>query len=108
MSRTPFFNGLLALDQHHDQFHSFPKDGERGWGMGVFLLPFVEQQSLFDRLDPQGGDLPDGLRAREGLEDSELSVGAISGKGQKTQSGLTGHREKTIVGHSRPANPGKK
>ncbi len=30
----------------------------QGWGWGTFLLPFVEEQSLYDRLEPNKNSLP--------------------------------------------------
>jgi prepilin-type N-terminal cleavage/methylation domain-containing protein/prepilin-type processing-associated H-X9-DG protein len=64
----------LALDQHHHQFGSYPIDGDHGYGLAVFLLPFVEEKDLYDRLAPKRSTLPDPNHARDGLEDTVLSV----------------------------------
>lgn len=84
--RTKCMNNLkqigLALHNHHDSFHYFPpgalaylNDGTLipkglsgsgpsrtavtgGWGWGTFILPFIEQQALFDQLAPQGPNFP--------------------------------------------------
>ncbi|MEC8555941.1 MAG: DUF1559 domain-containing protein [Planctomycetota bacterium] len=58
----------LALQAYHAAFSQFPSgyiaDVEGGidgksWGWGVFLLPFVEQTSLHDRLAPDWRSLDD-------------------------------------------------
>lgn len=67
--RTQCKNNLkqLALSMHnyHDTYKRFPSGYiiETGWGWGTMLLPFVEQQPLFDSLSPSGDmDLTDGTR----------------------------------------------
>jgi len=64
----------LALDQHHHSFSCYPVDGDHGYGLAVFLLPFVEEKDLYDRLDPKKSKLPDSTHARDGFEDTILSV----------------------------------
>lgn len=41
-----------ALQNHHSQYGYLPKDGDNGWGFGVFLLPQLEQASLYGQLNP--------------------------------------------------------
>jgi len=76
--RTSCSNNLhqlgLALDLHHQQQGCYPLDGERGYGIGVFLLPFLEQRNLYERLAPKRIDLPDSAPARAGLEDTALDA----------------------------------
>lgn len=43
----------VALHNHHSQFGHLPKDGENDWGLGVFLLPQLEQSALAGKLNPQ-------------------------------------------------------
>lgn len=62
--RTQCNNNLhqigLALELHADQFGAYPKDGERGHGFGTYLLPFLEQKTLHDKIDPLNTPLPPG------------------------------------------------
>jgi prepilin-type N-terminal cleavage/methylation domain-containing protein/prepilin-type processing-associated H-X9-DG protein len=53
----------VALQNHNTQYGSLPKDGEQGWGYGVFLLPQLEQSAMFDRLDPLNRKLAAGTAA---------------------------------------------
>ena len=71
----------LALHNYHDTHNVFPpaalairNDGSPvapsdasepgrtsvsgGWGWGVFILPFLEQPALYDRLNPNGNNFP--------------------------------------------------
>jgi prepilin-type N-terminal cleavage/methylation domain-containing protein len=42
----------IALRHHESTYGQFPKDNERGWSVFAFLLPELEQQPLFDSLQP--------------------------------------------------------
>ncbi len=54
----------LAMHNYHDTFRTLPPEffgarlnGARGrWGANVALLPFMEQQALYNQLNPVGGD----------------------------------------------------
>ena len=57
----------IALHHYHDAHGLFPPGcvGQnsdpvniQGWGWGTFLLPFLEEQSLYDLLDPDHHSLP--------------------------------------------------
>jgi prepilin-type processing-associated H-X9-DG protein/prepilin-type N-terminal cleavage/methylation domain-containing protein len=50
----------IALQNHHSKFGHLPKDGERGWGYGPFLLPELGEQPLYERLKPQSSSLSGG------------------------------------------------
>lgn len=50
----------VALENHAEQFGHYPKDGERGHGFGTYLLPFLEQKALHDKIDPLNTPLPSG------------------------------------------------
>jgi prepilin-type N-terminal cleavage/methylation domain-containing protein/prepilin-type processing-associated H-X9-DG protein len=56
--RTQCFNNLkqmgLGLHNYHDTHQSFPAAylSTTGWGWGTALLPFAEQQPLYDQIDP--------------------------------------------------------
>lgn len=71
--RTECVNNMkqlgLALHNYHDTYHSLPPSymhwgattplasfhpTEPRWGWGTFILPFIEEQSLYDTLDPTG------------------------------------------------------
>jgi len=82
--RTKCMNNLkqigLALHNHHDSFQHFPPGAlayltngtlvaqggpepskpavTGGWGWGTFILPFLEQQALYEQLAPQGPNFP--------------------------------------------------
>jgi prepilin-type N-terminal cleavage/methylation domain-containing protein len=47
-----------ALQNHETQFGHLPKDGKNGWGIGVFLLPQLDQGPLFGQLQPLTAKLP--------------------------------------------------
>lgn len=53
----------LAFHNHHDTYKSFPPGlrgkvgGEEGYAWSVHILPFIEQQSLYDTLDIENIDL---------------------------------------------------
>jgi prepilin-type N-terminal cleavage/methylation domain-containing protein/prepilin-type processing-associated H-X9-DG protein len=64
----------IALDLHHQQYGSYPLDAEQGYGISAFLLPFLDEKDLYDRLDPKNTRLPDLGHAREGLEDTVLEI----------------------------------
>ena len=64
----------LALDLHHGQFGVYPVDGEQGYGVGAFLLPFLEQEGLYQQLNPRQIPLPNPLLARPELEGVVLEV----------------------------------
>ncbi|NLF71979.1 MAG: DUF1559 domain-containing protein [Candidatus Anammoximicrobium sp.] len=49
----------LAMHNYHDSFLRFPpaftafrNDSANGWGWGVFILPFAEQNTLYEQLNP--------------------------------------------------------
>jgi prepilin-type N-terminal cleavage/methylation domain-containing protein len=62
-ARTQCANNLkqmgLAMHDYHDTYHAFPpafaKPSNYGWA--VWLLPFVEQDNLFNALNPNGTNL---------------------------------------------------
>lgn len=54
----------IALQNHHGQFGYLPRDGERGWGFGVFILPQLDQTPLFEQLQPLTANLPSGSAAQ--------------------------------------------
>ncbi len=63
-----------GLQNHHSQFGILPQDGANGWGYAVYLLPQVEQTSLFDRLTPHQTPLVVGAPVAAGLTDTVLPV----------------------------------
>jgi prepilin-type N-terminal cleavage/methylation domain-containing protein/prepilin-type processing-associated H-X9-DG protein len=76
--RTACSNNLrglgLSLDHHNDQYNCYPLDGDHGFGIGAYLLPFLEQSALFEQLNPTRAPLPDPHHAREELEGTPLDV----------------------------------
>lgn len=63
-----------ALQNHHSQFGHFPKDGDKGWGYGVFLLPQLEQAALYGQISPMSNKLTNTTSAQSGTTDTILSV----------------------------------
>ena len=56
----------IGLHLYHDTFATLPpgyianfakEEDEKGWGWGAFLLPYIEQSSLYDALDPDAQSL---------------------------------------------------
>lgn len=43
----------IALDLHNGAHDAYPVDGENGYGICAFMLPYLEQQPLYDRLKPK-------------------------------------------------------
>jgi prepilin-type N-terminal cleavage/methylation domain-containing protein/prepilin-type processing-associated H-X9-DG protein len=43
----------VALDLHNGAYGCYPVDGENGFGIGAFLLPYLEQTPLYDQLKPR-------------------------------------------------------
>ena len=46
----------LALELHVNDHDVYPVDGKNGFGIGAFILPYVEQRSLYNGINPLGGD----------------------------------------------------
>jgi prepilin-type N-terminal cleavage/methylation domain-containing protein/prepilin-type processing-associated H-X9-DG protein len=44
----------LAMTNYHDTYHAFPPAFDRtsNWGWAVWILPFIEQENLYNALDP--------------------------------------------------------
>ncbi len=105
-SRTQCANNLkqvgLALHNYHDTHKKFPPaflggspgpspTNVPGWGWGVFILPFVEQDNLYRQLNVNTSNMP---------------VGAISGTGALTQTALPVFRCPSDVGPELNPNRG--
>ena len=48
----------VALSEHLREYKAYPVDGKHGFGMGAFLLPYVEQKQLYQWLSPMIWQLP--------------------------------------------------
>ncbi len=75
----------LAFHNYHDTFKVFPQQGYpwwnahggRCWGWGPMLLPYLEQQALFDAVKPDGGrplPIPNTLFNGQPLLQSHVAV----------------------------------
>jgi prepilin-type processing-associated H-X9-DG protein len=77
----------LALHAHHDALNGFPAgwktvknssgavDTTAGcWGWSVFLLPYVEQQNVYNQLNPSGQTLQSAFKTQLPLLQTPLSV----------------------------------
>ncbi len=42
----------LALEMYHGDRKGFPADGHNGYGILTFLLPFIEEGGIYERLQP--------------------------------------------------------
>jgi prepilin-type N-terminal cleavage/methylation domain-containing protein len=81
----------LALQNHQSQYGYLPEDGFHGYGFSAFLLPHLEQSSVFSGLDPLKTTLPDPTQARPDLEGAVLPVfrcPSDSGSDRLTPSGF--------------------
>lgn len=56
----------LGLHNHHDTYGQFPMgyefrsgftDGDPTWGWAAFLMPFIEQETIYDAIDPKNQTL---------------------------------------------------
>ncbi len=61
-ARTQCVNNLkqmgLAMQMHHDQYKYFPPAFDSGkWGWGTYLLPFIEQNGLYEALNTKTTNL---------------------------------------------------
>jgi prepilin-type N-terminal cleavage/methylation domain-containing protein/prepilin-type processing-associated H-X9-DG protein len=63
-----------ALQNHHSQFGHLPKDGDKGWGFGVFVLAQLEQSSLHGKINPMSNPLADASAAQSGTTDTVLPI----------------------------------
>ena len=52
----------LAMEQHHNEYQHYPKSGRHGYGVLVYLLPFVEQKDLYYAINP-------GRTSSDGVDD---------------------------------------
>jgi len=65
-------NLVLGLHNHHDTYGQLPHGGfdggssEESWGWGAYILPFIEQTSLYDRLGVADQTLTDALNDTSG------------------------------------------
>ncbi|NLX99601.1 MAG: DUF1559 domain-containing protein [Rhodopirellula sp.] len=103
----------LALHNYHDTYRSLPSGyimvpgpipvagSYASWGWGAFILPFIEQQPLHDRLSPGRFRLSDALTAGNAVDrvaDLQAPIGAF-----RCPSDLAAP---TNAGHSLPNNAG--
>jgi len=51
----------LALEMHRGDHKGYPEDSKNGYGIATFLLPYVEQHSLYERLKPTERRRPDNI-----------------------------------------------
>lgn len=84
-ARTRCTNNLkqigLALHAHHDVQNGFPAGWKTtgnvntgSWGWGVWVLPFVEQQALYNQLSPTTQTLQAVFQSQPALLQTPLSV----------------------------------
>ena len=72
----------LALHLQQEQVGLFSQNGVNGYGYGAFLLPYLGQVPLANRLNPQVNALASSSQARPELEDVVLTAflcGSFSG-----------------------------
>lgn len=63
----------LALEMHHRDLKSYPADARNGYGICAFLLPYVEEQALYSRLQPAERQRPANI-ARPDLGGAPIEV----------------------------------
>jgi prepilin-type N-terminal cleavage/methylation domain-containing protein/prepilin-type processing-associated H-X9-DG protein len=88
----------IALDLHHDNHGSYPVDGENGFGIGAFLLPYLEQAPLYERLNPRQklGASPKNPE----LINTTLEVFMCPSLGKKPRSGSGPGGQSNYIGNS--------
>ena len=86
----------LSLEMYLENNKSYPVDGENGYGMMAFLLPYVEEQPLYDRLQPKKR-LRSTSMASEDLEGSSPSIFRCPEVGGKATT-QTGFGRSTYLG----------
>ena|SRR5665213_3643918 len=64
----------IALQSHESQGKHLPQDGKKGWGYAVYLLPQVEQSSLYQQINPGQNSLLSGAAVQPGLTDVVIPV----------------------------------
>ena len=64
----------LALQNHQSQNGYLPQDGSNGWGFTVYLLPQIEQTSLFQQINPSQNPLTVGATVQPGKTDVVVPV----------------------------------
>lgn len=64
----------VALVGYHSQIGYLPKDGKNGFGYGAFILPQLEQNALFEKLQPLTNPLTSEADARARGGDTHLEV----------------------------------
>lgn len=64
----------IGLQNHQGQFGYLPRDGDKGWGYAVYLLPQVEQSALFQSINPNQNPLAAGSSVQPGLTDVVIPV----------------------------------
>ncbi|UUO08496.1 DUF1559 domain-containing protein [Blastopirellula sp. J2-11] len=91
----------LAMHNYHDTHLSFPPafGGQpvyRGWGWGVFIMPFVEQTALHDAIDPNENIFPTSVTS--GSTGGDLRI--------LMQTPITGYRCPSDIGPDINTNRG--
>jgi len=111
-NRTSCANNLhqlgLALEQHHIHRGKFPVDGEKGFGVAVFLLPFLEETSAYHSLNPGRKDPLGSSGARDAIGQSvfEVLLCRSAGSDTRIQDGTLGRSSYLGTSHifSKPTN----
>jgi len=77
----------LALHNHHDTFGNFPPgyvfdssvntDGDPTWGWAVYLLPFIEQNNVFEEIAPGDQTLLNALGDTNDLAAMQTAMNAF-------------------------------
>lgn len=77
----------IALDLHNDTYGNYPVDGKNGYGIGVFLLPYLEQRPLYEQLNPRQKQGVNFKATNSGLTGTTLEVFICPSIGKKPRSG---------------------
>ncbi len=76
----------IALDLHNGAYGSYPVDGENGFGICAFLLPYLEQNSLYEQLKPRHQGSSD-VTVKSDPANTNLEVLICPSFGKKPQPG---------------------
>jgi len=75
----------IALDLYNGTHGNYPVDGKNGFGIGAFLLPYLEQRPLYDQLNPGKKRNTDSPPTNSNLANTTLEVFICPSMGKKKE-----------------------
>jgi len=90
----------IALDLYHGARGNYPVDGKNGFGIGAFLLPYLEQKPLYDQLNPQKKQGADATPSNSGLTNTTLEVFICPSFGKKKSASSSSSGQGNYIGNT--------